>query len=385
MRKKISILINSIAAGGAERVVSLLLKELKDDFDIHLVLLSNTIEYDLPADQKIFYLHQSPGEKGLLKIIKLPFLARRYKKICEKNNIEISLSFLKRANYINCLSRVFGLRSKIIISERTYLSNYLNFVGGTARISGKYLTKKLYPKADLIIANSSLIKTDLQQNFNINTDSIVIYNPVNLVSIQMQGSENVEPSLFKIFTFISVGGFRREKNYDLLVNAFDKIKDLNCTLLLIGKGEEELKLKRKVTEMGLASRIHFPGFDKNPYKYLSKADCFVLSSDFEGFPNSVQEALACDLPVISTDCRSGPREILAPETDLNKNLRDEYEIGEYGILVPENNVEILAAAMRLIFINIDLRHKLKTKARERAKDFDVTRIAEQFKTILLSN
>ena len=383
MKKKISIFINSIAAGGAERVVSLLLNELKTDLDIYLVLLNKKIEYDIPDGQKIFCLNQPDKENGIIKIIKLPYLALRYKRFCKKNKIETSLSFLKRANYINCLSSIYGSRSKIIISERTYLSNYLQFIGRYGKMSGRYLTKWLYPKAKLIITNSALIKTDLQKNFNIHTKFQVIHNPINVSAIQHAGNVNTNSSLFTTFTFISVGGLRREKNYELLIDAFYKIKDLDCTLILAGKGEQENKLKHKVKHLDLENRIIFTGFDNNPYKYLSKADCFILSSDFEGFPNSIQEALACNLPVISTDCQSGPREILAPQTDIYKIVKNDIEIANYGILVPVNNAELLANAMRMMYTNTDLRNAFRTKGHERASNFDAAIIANEFKKVLL--
>ncbi|MDQ6756587.1 MAG: glycosyltransferase [Bacteroidota bacterium] len=384
-KKSVSIFINSLTAGGAERVVSLLLNELKNDFDIYLFLLYNKIEYQVPEEQKIFCLNQSSKENGIVKLIKLPLLALRYKKFCKQNNIETSLSFLKRANYINCLSRMYGSQSRIIISERTYLTNYLKFVGKTGKLIGKFLTKKLYNKADLIIPNSLLIQSDLENNFNISVKYKVINNPVNLESIQIQSMESVSDALFKIFTFISVGGFRREKNFEMMIDAFDKIKDLDCQLLLIGKGEDEIKLKQKVQRLNLQSKIIFQSFDNNPYKYLSRADCFILSSDFEGFPNSVQEALACNLPVISTDCQSGPREILAPETDIYKILKDDFEIAKYGILVPVKNSNVLANAMRMIYLDKTLLKTLKANAYERAKDFDIGIIAKQFKEILSDN
>jgi N-acetylgalactosamine-N,N'-diacetylbacillosaminyl-diphospho-undecaprenol 4-alpha-N-acetylgalactosaminyltransferase len=379
---RISILINSITAGGAERVVSLLLEELKNDLDIHLVLLSNVKEYRLPEGQKIFCLDQPVGGNGLLKLLKLPILAMRYKKYCRENNIEASLSFLKRANFINCLSKMMGLKSRIIISERTYLSNYLDMIGGFGKTTTSLLTKKLYPKADLIIANAGLIKKDLEENFNIHKEIGVIHNPVNIPAIKEASRESVDPALFPNFTFISVGGFRKEKNYELLIEAFNRIKDLDCNLLLLGKGEEEDKLKGLANRLGLTSRIIFAGFDNNPYKYLAKASCFVLSSDFEGFPNSLQEALACNLPVISTDCRSGPREILAPDTDINKTLQDEIEVGKYGILVPVNNPALLEKGMRLLYTDRALRENLSLKAHERAMDFDLPGIALQYKNAI---
>jgi N-acetylgalactosamine-N,N'-diacetylbacillosaminyl-diphospho-undecaprenol 4-alpha-N-acetylgalactosaminyltransferase len=379
---RISILINSITAGGAERVVSLLLEELKNDFDIHLVLLSNVTEYTLPEGQKIFCLNQPVGGNGFLKLLKLPLLALRYKKYCRENNIEASLSFLKRANFINCLSKMMGSKSRVIISERTYLTNYLAMIGGSGKAITSLLTKKLYPKADLIIANASLIKKDLEENFNIRSGISVIYNPVNIPVIQQASGERVDPGLFSTFTFISVGGFRQEKNYGLLIDAFNRIKDLDCNLLLLGKGEEENKLKTQVKRLGLESRIYFAGFDNNPYKYLAKASCFVLSSDFEGFPNSIQEALACKLPVISTDCRSGPREILAPGSDINKNLHTEIEIGQFGILVPVKSPGMLEKGMRLIYADSALRDKLSSGSFKRAMDFDLPGIALQYKNAI---
>lgn len=381
MRKKVSIFINSLAAGGAERVVSVLLHELQQEFDIHLVLLSNKIEYDIPANQKIIFLNQDHDGSSIINIIKLPLLALKYKKICSSNKIETSLSFLKRANYINCLSKLLGSASYTIISERTYLSNYLKSTKAAAKLSGTFLTKKLYPSADLIVPNAQLIKTDLEKNFNTRTKFRVINNPINIKLIQQLGLEKTNIS-FEKFTFISVGGFRSEKNFEVLINAFDKIKDIDCRLLLIGKGYEEKKLKGMVKNLQLEAKIIFPGFDKNPYKYLTKSHCFILSSNFEGFPNTLQEALACGLPVISTDCQSGPREILAPSSDINKMVKDDIEIAEYGILTPVRNVNLMAKALRLMYTDQDLQNSFTSKAVSRAKDFDTIKIIDQFKEIL---
>lgn len=382
MKKKIAIFINSMTAGGAERVASLLLEYLKNDFDIYLVLLNNNIEYHLPEGQKIFCLQQPIKENNVLKILKLPFLAYRYKKFCRKNNIETSFSFLKRANYINCLSKMLGSKSKIIVSERTYLTAYLKSLDNTGNYLGRFLTMHLYPKADYVISNSVMTQMDLQENYKIRTECIVINNPVNLQTSEELGRVQVQEELFNTFTFIHVGGLRSEKNHSVLIDAFFKIKDLPVKLLLLGKGEYEINLRQKIKDLDVESKIIFLGFDNNPYKYLSRANCFILSSDYEGFPNSIQEALASGLPVISTDCKAGPREILAPNTDARKTIKNEIEIAEYGILVPVNNATLLASAMELIYRNNDLLNSYKNKARTRAKDFNTDVIIKQFKEIL---
>lgn len=387
MKKNISIFINSITAGGAERVVSLLLQQLNKDFDIHLVLLHNKIEYELPADQRLFCFNQPENENPMLTICKLPLLAYRYKKYCITNKIDKSFSFLKRANYINCLSRVLGSTARIIISERTYLSAYLKSLDGPGKLFGKYLTKALYPKADLVVPNSLLIQIDLQEKFNIHNRFRVINNPIDIKTIEQLKLAEVDHSLFGAFTFIHVGGFRTEKNHNMLIDAFSLVQDLDCKLLLVGKSlgkeEDEKKIKEKVQQMNLQSRVIFVGFDSNPYKYLNRSSCFVLSSNFEGFPNSLQEALACNLPVISTDCRSGPREILAPGTDVRFSLEYQFEIAKYGILVPVNNAKVLADAMRLIYNDKALQAQFRSRALERAADYDISRVINEFKQMLM--
>lgn len=122
------------------------------------------------------------------------------------------------------------------------------------------------------------------------------------------------------FTFISVGKFRVEKNLQLLLQAFSLLKDLPIQLIIIGGGPLETNLKQQAGELGIADKVWFGGFKSNPFKYIKNANCFVLSSHTEGFPNVLLEALACGKSVISTDCKSGPREILAAATDMDTVL-----------------------------------------------------------------
>ena len=123
-------------------------------------------------------------------------------------------------------------------------------------------------------------------------------------------------------------------------------------------------------------------FDNNPYKYLSKCAVFVLSSNSEGFPNVVVEAMVCGCCVISTDCLSGPREILAPNSDFSFRLEDDLELAQYGVLVPIQNKELLAKAMGLILDDKELRNGYKQKAFQRAKDFAVEKILKQYEEVI---
>ena len=147
---------------------------------------------------------------------------------------------------------------------------------------------------------------------------------------------------------------------------------------MVGNGVMEEELKQKVSDFGIKNKVVFCGWDNNPFMYVSRANCFVLSSDVEGFPNVLIEALACGKAVISTDCSSGPRELLAPATDLHHRAINNYEIGEYGILTPVNDVIALAAAMKKMYEDNALLKKFEEKAKARAQQFDVDEIKEYF-------
>lgn len=135
-------------------------------------------------------------------------------------------------------------------------------------------------------------------------------------------------------------------------------------------------------ELSLNDKVYLLGKKENPFAYISKANCFVFASNHEGFPNVLVEALACGLPVITTDCKSGPREILAPKSDINFQLENNIELAEYGILTPIKNVEKLKEGMDLMINDKDLKKDYEEKAKNRANDFRIDKIIKQYERIL---
>lgn len=372
MKKKLSILIYSLANGGAERVVSILLNTLKEKYEITLFLMNDTVFYDIPQDIKIVYLEKSnPKESGIKKLLKLPFLAWKLKKY-NKNNI--SISFMNRANYINILAKIFGMKSRVIISERA-MPSFQHANGIQGKIN-RFLIKNLYSKADLIIANSRGNTCDLIENFNCKRVE-TINNPIDLEKIKELSSQKVE---FRddSFTFITIGRLDKGKNHKLMIDAMHNI---DAKLYIIGDGELKDELENHIKSLNLENKVMLLGKQINPYKFLKQADCFLFSSNYEGFPNVILEALACNLPIISTDCKSGPREILSPNSDINLKL-DKMEFSKYGILVPLNNKKNLNEAMNVVINNEKLRNNYRKKALDKVSDFRIENIIGKYEEVI---
>lgn len=372
--KKIVILINSLESGGAERVVSNLLNLWVEEYECYLILIHNYQFYEIDNKVKIISLDEAKDFSGFVKFLRLPILAYKLSKIIKTYKFDNIISFLTRANYINVLSNIF-LEHETIINERAMPS--LQYQYGLNGKINRFLIKFLYPKADLCLSNSYGNMIDLKNNFNV-TKLGYIHNPFNLEMIKDMSIEEIKMEK-KRFTFVTVGRLDRGKNHKLIINA---IKDMDADLWIIGDGVLKEEIQSYIKELNLDNKVYLLGKTENPFAYISKADFFVFASNHEGFPNVLVEALACGLPSISTDCQSGPREILAPNSDINFQLKDKIELAEYGILSPVKNVEKMKEAMNLIINDETLRKKYQEKAKQRANDFSIDKIIKQYEEII---
>ena len=372
-KKKLSILVNDLDSGGAERVVSILLDMLKERYDITLFLMHDIIFYDISEDIRVVLLGNShPKESGVKKLLRLPSLAWRYKNL--NIDTDISVSFLTRPCYIGVLAKMIGMRAKVVINERAMPTLY--YQHGVQGKINKFLIRNLYNRADVVIGNSKGNCLDLERNFNIK-DTKVINNLFDIEKIERLSKEDSFSN--NEFIFITIGRLDEGKNHILLLNAMQRV---DAKLYIIGDGKLRSFLEKQIIDMKLSDKVVLLGKQKNPYRYISKADCFVFASNHEGFPNVLVEALACRLPVISTDCQSGPREILAPSTDVTLQIREDIEFAEYGILTPINSVKSMVKAMSKIKNSKILRDKYIEKSAIRAMDFDKDRIIGELIEVL---
>lgn len=377
----VAFLVYSMIGAGAERVVSILLEDLSEAFHIHLVLFNGPVEYAIPSNVQVHVLRREPRIR-IIRLLTLPLVYFRYRRYCKNRQIAISLSFDNLANYVNAGLGFSGTwRGRIILSERNppsvQFSNKRLF-----QFIHHFLIRNLYPKHHALIPCSKGVGLDLQQCFQLPVEYFYpIYNPLPVDKILELGNQPSDIPT-DAFVFIHVGSFREQKNHVLLLHAFKQLNLPDTELWLIGKGPLQEQIRLLAEDMGIGHKVRFLGFQSNPYKYLRRAHCYVCASNYEGFPNVLLEAIACSLPVVSVDCKFGPREILAPSTDFRTQITEGIEIAAHGILTPVGRIENLTLAMLTLYADSELQLRFKRLALKRAREFDHVKISNEYADLL---
>jgi len=364
-KKKIMFVITSLVAGGAEHVVVNLINNLdRNKYEIFLVVFEKKLDLkkNLKIPIRIVCLNKKTRWDFLKIILKLM-------KTIRESKPNIIISFLQYTNIVTMLSVLFQKRDHtVIISERSYPRRYL--VYGRFRYLKKWLMNFTYKRADKIVAVSKVIKNVLETYFNIPPEKIkVIYNPIALKEIKFKSKKPVEHPFFKeknTQVIISVGRLIKLKRYDMLLKSFSLIVKSKkaARLIILGKGILKKELENLALKLGINNFVSFVGYKDNPYAWMSKADVFVLSSDYEGFPNVLIESMACGVVVVSTDCFSGPREIITN--------------GKNGILVMPGDYKKLSKEILDLLNDEKKRKRLSVAAKKRIQNLEVKKIVAQY-------
>ena len=270
-------------------------------------------------------------------------------------------------------------RKKMIVIVRLHLTSAIRFTNyefGRKHLKSKILAvvnNNVLRYATGIIAVSNGVKSDLIKNFKVRHNKIrVIYNPVDIRSIK----DKCEDSAGEVFAntqykyIITVARLSYQKNFPMLLKAFSLVRrHFLAKLVIVGEGMLRNYLRYLTEKLSIVEDVIFVGFQENPYKFISKADILVLSSFYEGFGRVLVEAMACGIPVISTDCPSGPAEIISD--------------GVNGLLVPVNNEKKLADSIANLLENKMLRLKLKEGGLKRSGDFNTQEIIKRYEKFFL--
>jgi glycosyltransferase involved in cell wall biosynthesis len=355
---KIAFLIANLGGGGAERVaISLIEGFVRRGHQVDLLLMRKTGVFldRVPAEVRVIDL----GASRIRNVVR-PLV--RYLRDVRPDALQVSMWPLPVAALV--AAALARTPTRIVVSEHCALSK--QYEGSRTTLALLTASTRLFYRfADRIICVSNGVAKDLQNISGLAPNRVaVVYNPVE----QATPARRPDPEALRAWPvarhrILSVGSLKAQKNQALLVEAFARVAgEIDASLLILGEGPERKSLEDLITALGMDDRIRLPGFVSDPSPYYAAASAFVLSSDYEGLPTVLIEALAWGLPVVSTDCDSGPAEIL-------KN-------GEIGTLVPCGSPSALAAAVRETVSRRADKGLSKARASDFGEDEAVTRYLE---------
>jgi len=396
----VKLLINSLFRGGAEKQFAALGALLPHD---SLLLLEREVSLRPPSEPQFLSRHAA-ATSSFLKTAAIPVYARRLAALSGPG--DTVLSFMERANLVNILAaRRSGHRA--VICERTRPSGEFSGLRGALM---RPLIRRLYPEAAAIVANSMGVKADLSANFAVPPEKItVIYNGYDTAAIAAAAAEPLDAAWARVYerpVICTSGRLTSAKGHWHLLRLFSRIRAAGPkpALVLLGEGELLQYLLELSRGLGLKAfsgpgtpppdaDVYFAGFMENPYKYISKARLFVLTSLWEGFPNALVEALACGAPSLASDCTAGPREILAPGSMEQKAVKAEPAL--YGVLLPvmsgtrlpagaapEQAETVWAEKISEMLADAALLEKYSRAGLARAEDFELSKTAPLWRELL---
>ena len=342
--KKCLLLIPRMGSGGAERVMATIANNLCNEHEVQIVTMTDADSfYSLDERVNIVGLGQNINRRNKIsKTFSSVFGGMkcffRLKRMLKQSKPDVMLAFLGPASILAIMEKVFGAKCRIIVSERCDPNE-------RGRLY-KWFEKKYFPKADKIICQSKVAAEFFGDKSK--EKIAIIPNPISADAIPPR-YEGVRRK-----TVVGVGRLDGQKNFKLLISAFSKLPERfsEYTLEIYGGGPDENKLQDYINQLGIQERAHLMGVKKNVMHYIADVALYVMSSNYEGFPNALVEAMATGIPVISTDFSTGvAREIIGEENGLVVPVNDERALvyAMEKILSSEDEWEKISLANRTLF------------------------------------
>ena len=360
---RLLLIISNLQLGGAERLLAHMANYWSSrGHDVTLLTLAE-IGTDLykvnPGVRRIGLGLRAPSASSVEAVkrnIQRVLAIRRVVRAAKPN---VVISFLDIVNVLTLMATI-GIRIPVIVSERTEPRQHV-----IGRV-WQGLRNLFYGQAKAIVVQTESVgqwARDIARRCPV----AVIPNFVDIPSDPVIPKSDARAQGFQI---VGMGRLRHEKGFDLLIEAFARCarRNKDWTLSILGDGDEGPKLESQATSLGIRERVHFLGLVVDPFPLLRTADLFVLPSRYEGFPNALLEAMAVGVPVIATDCPSGPRDI----------VRSGYD----GLLVSPENVDALEIAMERLMKNPEERRRLSRRAPEVHARFSKESIMREWDAVI---
>lgn len=374
LKIKVMLIVPMLDQGGLERMCALTAQLLKTKYEVHLVVFNTEgMIYDVSGVHLIdLHLGAVPGKIG--KAFNVYKRVRQVKKLKKKLGIQISYSFGQTANMVNVLSKYH---------DKTWAG-----IRGYGALENHRQMQFVCKRADRMVSCTKIMEQEIEMTYPVKS-SATLYNPCNLEEISILSQKDIDDKIAEFLgrsgpTIVSMGRSHDVKGFWHLIKAVrlvqDKVPDVK--LMIIGDGDyseyQELAQKLRIEE-----RVLFTGVQKNPFALLVRADVYALTSDSEGFPNALIEAMAVGLPCVSVNCKTGPAEIL--QADYRKcEAQDKVYHADYGILTPvfyggknldagmiSQEEEIFAKELTGLLLDQELMTSYRNKALYRASQFGV--------------
>lgn len=395
--QRVAFFLKTLATGGAQRVLLMIAKELAargHEVDLVLVEKKGSMVGDISEKLNVVRLGTTSNIRTRLSLLRLPFdtvrllllsgvilhklpeairAVARLEQYIRVRQPDAILTTLPANNLVTAwaasLSRV---NLRVVVREANLLSRHIANTSGAFWKLIPVLVAKWYPQCSAVVPVSIAVGEDLSRVAAIPPQLIkTINNGVDLDLVGRLAKHTIdEPWLLpgEPPIVIAVGRLDPQKDYPTLLQAFSLARsEKRLRLLILGDGGEKSNLQKMSKELGICEDVRFLGFVDNPYPFIAHASVFVLSSRWEGFPNVLLEALACGCPIVSTDCNSGPAEIL--------------DHGRFGRLVPVGHVSALA---QVILATLE-QHPSRIDLRRRAAQFSISAVVDQYEEILFGH